>query len=365
MVATMSFVRSRAIFSGLRVVISFSAPSVPAFAAAPASKPEAKAVAEKVNGAEALKAGLAALEANQFPEAVAKLNAAFSAGQADAGFYLGRMVELGVGLQRDVAKARVLYLSASGRGSAKAMNRIGLMHARGEGVLQDDKAAAEIICKAANLGDADAMFNCAGLLADGRGVAVDQAAALRWYDKAAGLGQIGALNAMGFASRDGLGLPKGATKALHYFGKAASKGNPVALFEVASMYEQGAPVPQDLEKAHLYYNLAAARQHPEASAALQRVTAALSADQIARAQAAAKTWKATRGTSGTLSGQPVIADRQEYAPIKKMPMHLAIRAYCKMHKGRLHNAQTQLWVTPFVKTDRIIPGDSASRGSTA
>jgi hypothetical protein len=42
----------------------------------------------------------------------------------------------------------------------------------------------------------------------------------------------------------------------------------------------------------LYYNLAAARQHPNASEALQRVSAEMSAEDIAKAQADAKAWRA-------------------------------------------------------------------------
>ncbi len=66
----------------------------------------------------------------------------------------------------------------------------------------------------------------------------------------------------------------------------------MALFELGAAYEAGRAVPRDLAKAHLYYNLASARQHPGAAAALQRVTAQLSDDQVAKAQAAAKAWKA-------------------------------------------------------------------------
>jgi TPR repeat protein len=62
---------------------------------------------------------------------------------------------------------------------------------------------------------------------------------------------------------------------------------------MGGLYEAGQSVPRDLGKAHLYYNLASARHHPQAGEALQRVSAALTPDEIERAQAEARAWKAT------------------------------------------------------------------------
>lgn len=255
--------------------------------------PPEPAKANPALAAEKLKAGLKALDDKQFEVALKAFNEAFGAGNPDGAFYLGRMVELGVGVQQDFDKARILYLAASDKGSAKAMNRLGLMHYRGEKVLQDYKVAQELMCKAAEMGDADSAFNCAGLYAEGKGVPKDMEKALGWYKKAADQGHIGALNAMGFAYRDGLGTKADLAVAQSWFEKAASKGNPIGLFELGTMYEVGQPMARDLSRAHLYYNLAAARQHPNASLAIQRVSGQMSAEEIAKAQDAARAWKAS------------------------------------------------------------------------
>jgi TPR repeat protein len=115
---------------------------------------------------------------------------------------------------------------------------------------------------------------------------------MTYYGKAADRGHIGAMNALGFAYRDGATGTKDLEKARTYFDKAAAKGNPVGLYEVATMYEAGNPVSKDLMKAHLYYNLASARQHPQAGEALQRISAVLAPEEIEKAQAQARAWKA-------------------------------------------------------------------------
>jgi uncharacterized protein len=260
--------------------------------------PAAKPAPEKTQASppaatgDLIKDGLASLEAKNYEAALKAFNDAYNAGQGDGAFYLARMLELGVGIEGDPEKARLLYLAAADKGSAKALNRVGLMSFRGEGVLQDYKAARETICKGADLGEADAEFNCANLLAQGHGGPKDMGKAMTYYAKASDHGHIGAMNTLGFAYRDGANGAKDLEKARSYFEKAATKGNPVGLFEIASMYEAGNPVSKDLGKAHLYYNLAAARQHPQASAALQRLSEALSAEDIEKAQSEARSWKA-------------------------------------------------------------------------
>jgi len=82
-------------------------------------------------------------------------------------------------------------------------------------------------------------------------------------------------------------------KARIYFDKAAAKGNPVGLYEIGLLYEAGTGVPRDLIKAHLYFNLASARQHPQANEAMQRISAQLTAEEVEKAQAEARAWKAT------------------------------------------------------------------------
>jgi len=255
--------------------------------------------AAPTEGSSALARGLAALEQDDFEVALQNFQSAFEAGEPDAGFYLGRMAELGIGVEADFEAARVLYAAAADAGSARAMNRIGLMHFRGEGVLQDYLAAQELICAAAEQGDRDAGFNCAGFLLEGIGVADDaepeaiRDTAFALYRDAAEQGHIGAMNALAFAHRDGLAPDPDMEQALALFRRAADLGNPIALFELGLMLEEGVGIEPDLVAAHMHFNLAASRRHPTAPQALVRVTEQLSPSEILEAQQRARSWQQT------------------------------------------------------------------------
>ena len=267
-----------------------------------AGKPDAQAVA--------IKQGMALVDRREFAQAVEVFQKAYAAGAADAGFYLGRMAELGLGTTPNPAAAAVLYRAAADKGSAKAMNRVGLMQFKGEaGVLQDFVAARATLCKAAEMGDHDAEFNCAEMWFEGKAGPKDAAQALPLYLKAADGGHIGALNLLGLIYRDGIGVAKDAERSQNYFARAAAKGNPVGLYETGRAAEaayaadkaagaadkaaEQATAAAELIKAHMFYNLAGARNHPGAAAALQRLTGLMSENDLAQAQAAAKAWKAT------------------------------------------------------------------------
>lgn len=252
------------------------------------------AASAQAPAADPIKDGTAALDKQDFAKAAEIFTAGFKAGNAEAGFYLARMVELGVGMPADPVTAVPIYKAAAEKGSAKALNRVGLMHFRGEaGSLQDFQEARTKICKAGELGEKDGLFNCAEMTMEGKGGPKDAAKAMELYQKAADGGHIGALNVLGLAHRDGVGVAKDFAKARSYFETSASKGNPVGLYELGRMFEEGRTVAKDLAKAHLYYNLAGARSHPAAAEALKRVAAVLSPADLEKAQLDARTWKAT------------------------------------------------------------------------
>jgi uncharacterized protein len=247
------------------------------------------AVAAETPPSAAIKEGLAAIDKQNFPKAMQVFDAAFKNGEADGGFYLGRIAELGLGIPANPAAAAILYKAAAEKGSPKALNRVGLMQFRGEnGVLQDYELAKTNMCKAADLGEKDAMFNCAEILNDGKHAARNTAGALKYYQQAADAGHIGALNILGLLYRDGKDVPKDPVKARGFFEKSAVKGNPVGLFELGRLEEAD----KNLVKAHADYNLATARNHPRGPEALQRVSALMTVADISKAQTEARNWKA-------------------------------------------------------------------------
>jgi uncharacterized protein len=289
-----------------------------------------------------LAAGLKAVDAGQTKLALDRLNAALDGGEADAGFYLGRLAETGVGVPVDIPKAFELYKAAAARGSRKALNRLGVLALEGKLVKQDLVLGRTLVCEAAapprgsakvtataavppvpapppaatkaaakavpnapaaaptavpaapvdlRGGDPDAAFNCAGVLADGRGGPADLAQALAYYQAAAGDGHLGAQVALGFAHGRGLGTPKDLRQAQGHFERAAARGNPIALYELGQMFEIGTSVASDRARAHTYYTLAAAKGHTDAAAGIARMARSLSAEQLEASRTAVLSWR--------------------------------------------------------------------------
>ncbi len=243
--------------------------------------------------------GLLALEVGNTRAALRAFDAAFKAGDADAGFYLGRIVEQGLGVEVNLLHALALYKEAAKRGSPKALNRLGTLLAEGTIVDKDEAKARRFFCEAAGLGLVDGAYNCATLQWAGRGGTKQTARALAHYRRAAEANHIAANLLLGRWYRDGnTPLKRNAKLALTHFERAASFGNPVAQFELGRLFESGILLPKNLETAQLYYLLGAMRGHRAAQAAAQRLGAVLDGETQERAHMAARLWRA-RNTDTT------------------------------------------------------------------
>jgi len=238
--------------------------------------------------------GLKALDEQEFSKAAKIFDDAYKSGDVEAGFYLGRMFELGVGTNVNWPTARTLYKDAANKGSAKALNRVGLMYYRGEpGELQNYTKAQEALCKSAELGDTEAQFNCAEMHKNGTAGKKDADAALGFYQKAAKENHVGALNQLGFIHSDKDAGKQDLKLAQSYFKRAADLGNPVGMFQLAIIFEVGKGQAADLVQAHKFYNLSGARGYVQAREGLARVTGQMTSAQILSAQTAAEGWEAT------------------------------------------------------------------------
>lgn len=234
--------------------------------------------------------GLAALQSKDYVAAAKAFSEANEAGDADGGFYIGRMQELGLGTAANPAKAAKIYEAAGEAGSALATNRLGLMYMSGSGVIQDYAEARRLVCEAAEAGLDNGQFNCGVLLVDERAGDVDRAEAVAWYGKAADQGHIGASNLYAIALMNGDNVEKDLEKARGLFEATGSQGNPLGLFYLGQISEQGLGVEADPVTAHFYYNVAAASGHPQAAAARARVERSLSPAEVRDAQAKARAW---------------------------------------------------------------------------
>ena len=234
---------------------------------------------------------LVALNQEDYLKASEGFAQAFEAGQPDGAFYLGRMVELGLGSTPNLKAAVGFYVAGSAKGSAPAKNRLGVLHIQGKGVLQDYEEGAKLVCEAAELDDVNGSFNCASLLLEGRGLEKDEAAAYERFRQAADLGHLAAKNEYANALSEGKFVEQDLDGAVRLFQQTAAQGNPVGLFALGQAFAAGIGVDTDLVKAHSYFNLAAALEHPQAAQVRANLETKMTAADVRLAQQRAKAWR--------------------------------------------------------------------------
>jgi len=101
--------------------------------------------------------------------AVALLEKAAAAGDADAQYRLAKVLEGGFGVSADPVRALGLYQQAADAGIAAAVNDMGYFAYYGElGVPEDRDRALVLFRQAADLGHTEAMFNVASFAANGK-----------------------------------------------------------------------------------------------------------------------------------------------------------------------------------------------------
>jgi TPR repeat protein len=93
--------------------------------------------------------------------------------------------------------AVALLQQAAGAGDAESMNQLGELYRQGRGVAQDDGQARDWYQRAAGAGNAAAMNSLGNLYYHGLGMARDYGQARRWYQKAAEAGNERAMNNLG------------------------------------------------------------------------------------------------------------------------------------------------------------------------
>lgn len=236
-----------------------------------------------------LEDGKAAFDAGQYETAMQSFSEGFRNGDAASGYYLARMLELGLGVEADPTSAMRLYRQSAEGGNVEALNRVALMHYRGEaGAAQDYAEAVRLFDLAAEQGDRNALFNLGKLYFEGKGVEKDPAQAIAYYRQAADKDHILALNTLGALYRAGATNAEDIARARGYFERSSAFGNAVGLFEVARLILEEGTEPTSQIEAHMHLNLASARSHPNAPQALQELTAAMMQADVEAAQAKAR-----------------------------------------------------------------------------
>lgn len=116
------------------------------------------------------------------------LERASKAGLAPAQFRLGGFYERGIGVTKNLAVARDLYLSAAQKGNGNAMHNLAVLYAEGVDGQPDYGKAAGWFRKAADHGIKDSQYNLGILYARGVGVEKSDTESYKWFALAANQG---------------------------------------------------------------------------------------------------------------------------------------------------------------------------------
>jgi TPR repeat protein len=276
---------------------------------------------------------------------IAQLQKLADTGDPAAQNEMGIRYRLGIGVEKDPAKAIPWFLKAAKQGFAKAYFNLGASYYNGDGVPVNDwnscvwfmlaadagdargqeavdrvrheespgrfkqceeyaasaylrgdlvpkdygKAMARLT-KAADAGSGFACANIAHMHAQGLGVPQDNEQALGWLKRAADLKFGPAMFELGRASELGQGVPQSFAAARKMYEKAAELGSSEAIVALGAMYAEGRGVKGDDRKALMYFIAAAYLGDVEGKRRADELATKMSPKQVASSQQAARTW---------------------------------------------------------------------------
>lgn len=114
----------------------------------------------------------------------------------------------------------------------------------------------------------------------------EHAQALPWLQAAAGRGHAEAQYLLGLAYQYGRGTVQNFRAAQEQFSKAAEQGHLEAEYQLGIFHRDGLAGLPDKETAYVWLNLAAAQGHPDALTLRDKLTLAMTGEEILRAQEA-------------------------------------------------------------------------------
>lgn len=153
---------------------------------------------------------------------------------------LAQLYQDGYGVEKNLPKARELYMRAFKSGYTDALVLCGDTYWESEGGTDPDyQKALECYQKAMLRRCPYAAFRLGWLYNEGLGVEQDTARALNYYKQAVAMSYPDAMADMGSFYREGRLVEQDYAKAMEYLNKAAAKGNVKAMYEIYQMHLRG------------------------------------------------------------------------------------------------------------------------------
>lgn len=176
------------------------------------------------------------------------------------------------------------------RGEVAAQYNLALAYHKGQDVPQDDTLAAKWLRKAAEAGDLQAQTNLGDFYRNGMGVEKSDTEAAKWFNIAANRGKAKAQYSLGILLHDGNGIKQDKAQALNWFKRSAEQGYVPAQISLGFNSLQGEGGQMDYEKAYYWFAIAARENDEEAVTLRERVSKALSAEQLDAVNKQVKAW---------------------------------------------------------------------------
>lgn len=188
-------------------------------------------------------------------------------GNADAQFYLGFMLEKGIGFSTDEAEAVKWYRKAAeqenARSQSNAQSMLGLMYADGRGVAKDNTEAMRWFGKVMKKRYADILSESDPVIMIDLRMLKDKTKVMNRYRKEAESGSARAQSILGDMYAKGFGINKDEVEAFKWYSKAADQGGfggRGAPYNLGFMYAEGRGVAKDEEVAIKWYRKAAEQE---------------------------------------------------------------------------------------------------------
>lgn len=229
-----------------------------------------------------------------FEKALKLLKPMAADGGAEAQFQLGRMFELGEGVEKSMAGAARWYNKAASQGHARAQYYLANTFVREDGTVTDDAVCISWYRRAAEGGETQALDQLTRLaekghvkaqmvLADffvsGRVVPKAPAEAAKWYRQAASAGEERADQKIKDLAQSGLagaqfqlgemyllgdGVVRSDTEALRWYTLAAEQGHRLSQYHLGRIYMEGPDDIRDSGRAGEWFSRAAGQGHARA-----------------------------------------------------------------------------------------------------
>ena len=185
-----------------------------------------------------------------------------------------------------------LLASSAKLGNPKAAYNLALLYLDGQTLPQDVKRAAELLRVAADAGNPEAQYALATFYKEGTGVAKDIDKAVRLLQAASLAGNVDAEVEYAIALFNGTGTPKNEAAAVALLRKAARQNSPIAQNRLARVLVSGEGAPMDKIEGLKWHIVA--KTAGKGDPMLDEALAALSPEDRAKAQEAARKWLGTK-----------------------------------------------------------------------